>query len=210
LAVAAACGAALLVGVFLAWRIHEESLLGRLSLSTNGPTLVADVLDKDDCPVAPSFPVPNSDPVALRERSYQVRLSSPGMLSQTYRLDIDRGSQLSFDLQLEDRRLWPPMELNSDESVVPVQFGERTHLLVYRGSDGSLRRLDGATGKPVWPHSLTFDQSNLPKGEDLDEWRNVLNGYIVLNDSNRRHAVGFAWVVCVWSSSLQSQDLNTV
>ena len=146
----AASVAMLLVGGFLAWRSHEESLLGQLNLTTSGPSLVAEVLDKDDRPVVPSFPVPTSEPVALREGSYQLRLSTPGMLSQTYPLKVERGGNHYFEPRLEDRWLWPPMELKPDEKVEPVPFGERTDLLVFRQSDSHLRRLSGATGNPVW------------------------------------------------------------
>ena len=174
MAAVAACVAALFVVGFLAWRTHEESLLGHLSLTTSGPTLVAEVLDKDDRPVVPSFPVPSSQPVALHEGSYQVRLSSPGMLSQTYPLEVERGSNHYVDARLEDRWMWPPLELKPGEFIEPVPFGERTDLLVYRQSDQSLRRLDGATGKPVWPQNLVLDKSNLPAGENLDEWKSLL------------------------------------
>jgi serine/threonine protein kinase len=174
MAAVATCVAALFVGGFVTWRLHEESLLGRLNVSTSGPSLVAEVLDNDDRPVVPSFPVPSSQPVALREGSYQVRLSSPGMLSQTYPLEVERGSNHYVDARLEDRWMWPPLELKPDEFVEPVKFGERTDLLVYRQSDQSLRRLDGATGKPVWPQILVLDKSNLPAGENLDEWKSLL------------------------------------
>src|SRR5262249_18574767 len=107
MAAVAACVTALLVGGFLAWRAHAASLLGKLSLSTSGPNLVAEVLDKEDRPVVPSFPVPTSQPVSLKEGSYHVRLSSPGMLSQNYPLAMKRGDNRFFDPKLEDRWLWP-------------------------------------------------------------------------------------------------------
>jgi serine/threonine protein kinase len=170
----AACVAVLLVGGFLAWRSHEESLLGRLSLSTSGANLVAEVLDNDNHPVVPSFPVPTSQPVAVREGSYHIRLSSPGMLSQSYPFDVARGSNAAPDVQLEDRWLWPPMEVQPGEFLEPVSFGRRTDLLVYRQSDMSIRRLDGRTGKPVWPSDLRLDKANLPADEDISEWQSLL------------------------------------
>ncbi len=174
MAAVAACVAALLVGGFLVWRSHEESLLGKLSLSTSGPSLVAEVLDKDERPVVPSFPVPTSQPVALREGSYRMRLSSPGMLSQSYPLEITPGSNTASDAQLEDRWLWPPMELKPGEFVEPVMIGRRSDLLVFRQSDSSLRRIDGATGKPTWPNDLRLDKSNLPADADINEWQTLL------------------------------------
>ncbi len=164
----------LLVGGYLAWRAHEESLFGRLNITTSGPILVADVLDNDDRQVTPNFPVPSSEPVALREGKYQVRLSSPGMLSQTYPVEIAAGTQAGPDVQLEDRWMWPPMEMKPGEFIEPVAFGPRTDLLVYRQSDSSIRRLDGRTGRLVWPTELRLDKSNLPAGDDLNEWQMLL------------------------------------
>jgi hypothetical protein len=174
MAVVAACVAALFVGGFLAWRSHEQSLLGQVSLSTTGPSLVAEVLDKDNRPVAPSFPVPTSRPVELREGSYRMRLSSPGILSQTYPLDIAPQNNIASDVQLEDRWLWPPMELRPGEFVEPVALGRRTDLLVYRQSASSIRRIDGATGKPMWPSELKLDKTNLPADADINEWQTLL------------------------------------
>ncbi len=175
MAAAAACGAALLVGGLLAWHWHEELLLGHLNISTSGPTLVAEVLDKDDRSVVPNFPVPSLQPIALHEGSYHVRLSSPGILSQMYPLEVERGSRLSFDLRLEDRSMWPPVELKPGDAIEPIHFVERTDLLIFSRSDSSLRRLDGATGKPVWSEDLVLKQSNVPKGENADDWRRLFS-----------------------------------
>jgi serine/threonine protein kinase len=171
----AAIAATLLIGAFLISQSHERSLLGNLQLSTNGPGLVAEVLDKDGHPVVPSFPVPTSQPVALPAGSYHARLSSPGIVSETYALAVDRGASLNFETRLEDRFLWPPLELKPDEFVEPVQFGKRTDLVVYRTSNRSLRRLDGATGKPIWPQDLVLDKNNLPADDSPDEWPTLLS-----------------------------------
>ena len=150
------------------WRgERESSLLGNLALTTDGPSLVAEVLDDSDHSAVPSFPVPNSQPAQLPEGSYRVRLSSAGIVSQDYSLRIDRGQTVNFAARLEDRTLWPPLELKPDEYAEPVAFGRRTDLLVYRSSNSSLRRIDGATGKPVWSHDLVLDKSNWPGSDWL-------------------------------------------
>ena len=148
-AASAALAAILLIGGFLVSRAHERSLLGNVAITTNGPSLVAEVLDEADQAAAPSFPVPNSQPVQLPEGSYRVRLSSAGIVSQDYSLRIDRGATVNFDARLEDRTLWPPLELKSDEYVEPVEFGRRTDLLVYRSSNvefAAHRRRHGKAG----------------------------------------------------------------
>src|SRR5436305_12390552 len=116
-----------------------------------------------------SMPVPSAEAVALREGAYQVGLSAPGMLSELYPLTVEPGGNHFFDANLEDRWLWPPMELKPGEFIEPVPFGRRTDLLVFRQSDSSLRRLDGATGQPIWPNELRLDKSNLPSDANIAE-----------------------------------------
>ena len=67
--------------------------------------------------------------------------------------------------------------MKPDEFVEPVQFGKRTDLIVYRISNRSLRRLDGATGKPIWPRDLVLDKNNLPADESPEEWPTLLTSY---------------------------------
>ena len=94
----------LLVGGFLAWRSHEESLLGQLSLSTSGPSLVAEVLDKDDRPVVPSIPVPSSQPVVSRRR---LRYATK---------PANRTRALAFPLSCKPPQMWYGFSLSTEIS----------------------------------------------------------------------------------------------
>ncbi|HEV3417431.1 MAG TPA: protein kinase, partial [Pirellulales bacterium] len=171
-----AAAAAVLIGGFFTWRSHEQAKLGYLSLTTNGPGLVAELFDNKWRPVAPSFPVPSSQPLELPEGSYRARISSPGIVSETYSLNISRGDHVGYDAHLEDRSLWPPLEMTPGDFVDPVELpGRGTALLRYRGPDASFRLLDGATGKPVWPQDLVLDKNNLPAGENVEEWATLLS-----------------------------------
>ncbi len=166
-----AAAAAVLIGGFLAWRSHEQAKLGYLGLTTNGPSLVAELFDDQGLPVAPSFPVPSSQPVELPEGSYRARISSSGIVSETYSLDVSRGQHVQYGVQSEDRSVWPPLEVQPGDLIDPISLPRRgTGLLRYRGPDASFRLLDGATGKPVWPQDLVLDKSNLPPGAGAQEW----------------------------------------
>ncbi len=64
--VAAAAAAILLGAGYFGWSIYQTSLLSHLVLTTEGPGLVAELLDEHDELVLPSFPVPTPRPVAVR------------------------------------------------------------------------------------------------------------------------------------------------
>ncbi|MBM4070239.1 MAG: serine/threonine protein kinase [Planctomycetes bacterium] len=75
-AVAAGVAATLLIGgsTLLDW--YREAQLGRVVLTTDGPNLVAEIIDANDKLVVPAFTVPTTKPVALRAGAYQLRLSA--------------------------------------------------------------------------------------------------------------------------------------
>ena len=111
----------------------------------------------------------------LPEGSYRVRISSPGIVSETCSLNISRGDHVGYDTHLEDRSLWPPLEMTPGDFIDPVELpGRGNGLLRYRGPDASFRLLDGATGKPVWPQDLVLDKNNKPAGAVLEEWTTLL------------------------------------
>ncbi len=171
-----AAAAAVLIGGFLAWRSHEQAKLGDVSFTTNGPSLVAELFDDKRRPVAPSIPIPSSQPVELPEGSYRARISSPGIVSETYSLDVSRGQHVGYEAHLDDRSLWPPLEMSPGDFIDPVELpGRGTGLLRYRGPEASFRLLDGSTGKPVWPQDLLLDKNNAPAGVNLEEWPTLLS-----------------------------------
>ena len=96
-------------------------------------------------------------------------------MSETYSVEIPRGETVGMEVRLEDRSLWPPMEMTPGDFIELVAFpGRGAGLLRYRGPDAAFRLLDGATGKPVWPQDLALDKNNLPPGADADEWPTLL------------------------------------
>src|SRR5262249_54938619 len=73
----------LIVAAFLVWKWYSDWRLGRLTLYTEEPRLVAEVLEADrDVVVLPAFPAPTRVPKVLPAGSYRLRLSAPGLLSE--------------------------------------------------------------------------------------------------------------------------------
>lgn len=185
-AVSALISLALLICGFMAWQRHQKSLLGTLSLSTSGPNLLAEVLDSQDRVVGPTIPVPTSRPVELPAGPYRLRISASGLMSETWPIDLERGKLLSHEVALHPSWLWQPMDVNTaeyPETDVAV-LGARADLIVRGGALGPagedlgkrLRRMDGATGKPVWEKDLLFNESTLPEPGFLQDWEYLVTG----------------------------------
>jgi serine/threonine protein kinase len=152
------------------WHAYQNSKLGRLMLSTDGPTLVAEVLNDEDELIVPSFPVPNPQPVALPAGSYRVRLSGAGALSETWQMDVEKGITRSYAVSLLDRSLGTPLEIRGTEAPVQIQLDGQMHLF-HRGERG-WRLTKGDTLGPVWQDDL----SKFPENPDSAPYPN--SGYI--------------------------------
>jgi serine/threonine protein kinase len=186
LAVAPAVASVLLVvGAVFSQLWYNESQLGHVALTTDGPMLLAELLDENDELAMPAFSVPTAQPVALPAGSYRLRLSASGLLSETWRLHVERGIEREYPVRLGDQLLWPPIEVkNVQVSGSNLPFGEAKvpqlpEILDLAGradlierTDHGVRRLDGRTARPVW--EVTFDAKNLPPGQDLEEWTRIL------------------------------------
>ena len=82
----------LIVGSFLAWRSYNESRLGRVLLSTDGPPLTAQVLSETgDEAVGEPFAIGTHTVASLPADQYRLRVDGPGILGQTYRFGVNRG-----------------------------------------------------------------------------------------------------------------------
>ncbi|MFN0051920.1 MAG: protein kinase domain-containing protein [Planctomycetales bacterium] len=179
-AATAALSLLVIVGGFFGWNAYQESLKGRLSLTTEGPALVAEVLDDRDELVIPSFPVPTPQPVVLPAGSYHVRLSGSGQLSETWQIEIERGRHHTHAVKLLDRQLGKPLEVFSRDPPALFELDGQTHLLV--GGERGWRVLNGATSGSLWPGDLKLPDAPIPPTDpntlvNREEWRNMLEGY---------------------------------
>ncbi len=167
-AVTAVVAALLALGGLSAWRSYQEHQLGRLLLTTDGPYLRAEVLNERDEAVVPAFTVPAQEWVLLAPGSYRVRLSCPGLLSETLQVTIERGGKHQFKVGLEAQQMWEPIvQRYRQDNALAVNLGQRTDLVRVFDNWSVLSRVDGRTGKPVWQKKL--DQVPV-KGLPYKEW----------------------------------------
>jgi serine/threonine protein kinase len=178
-AASAAVSTLLLVGGVVGYRQYREATSGRLFLSSSQPNLLAEVLDAEGRALTPLLSLPMPDPMRLAAGSYRVRVSAPGLVSETWSMDVGRGQSLQQTLHLTPRWLWPPQAIQPagrlEQQVVPL--GERSDLLVLThmaGAGGALwhelRLLDGRTGRLAWDRGLVFDDASVPPDGDRVEW----------------------------------------
>jgi outer membrane protein assembly factor BamB/tRNA A-37 threonylcarbamoyl transferase component Bud32 len=170
-AVTAVVAALLALGSLSAWRSYQEHQLGRLLLTTDGPYLRAEVLNERDEAVVPAFTVPAQEWVVLAPGSYRVRLSCPGLLSETLQVDIERGAKHQFKVDLEARQLWEPLAESHGDRVVAVDLGGRIDFVRLSDNQSVLSRVDGRTGKVVWKKPRHVKPKGPGKGLTDEEWQ---------------------------------------
>jgi outer membrane protein assembly factor BamB len=162
----------LVVGAFLGWRGYVNSRLGQIQLTAETPALKAEILNDRDEAVVPPFTVPTLEPVSIPEGEYRVRLSRGGLLSETYLFDLPRGTRPRFTMGLTERHLWDPIPASKAFGFLKLN-GKTTDIIVL--TEKGLRRLDGATGKPVWDVSLEKDRQPALKDAPDYDWKSVLD-----------------------------------
>ena len=86
---------------------------------------------------------------------YHVRLTKPGEFSETSLLDARAGDSYNAIASLSHRQLWELL-LNANVAVELARLEGRDDVLL--GDRDLLRRVNGATGEPVWQVSLANDQ----------------------------------------------------
>ncbi len=153
--VAAAAASATLLAVMALYAGLSSLAASRLthvSMNTKGPPLKVEVLDEEERTAVVTFTAPTQEAQTIPPGHYHVRLSADGHLSETSLFDAEKGNHYDLSVALGSRDLWE----------VPVQNGESQELARIDGHDDlflaakdQLRRLDGATGQPVWQISLT-------------------------------------------------------
>jgi len=158
-AMVAAIAASLLVIAGIAgWNAYQKTQTGYVVFESDGPSLVTEIFDESGNLVLPEFTTPTLQPVALPEGSYRARFSAPEQLSEEYQLLVERENTHRFNIALEDRRLWPPLELEGLPQVIRFDGAADVVVVTETGAE----RLNGATGQRVWETDLS---SGLRLGE---------------------------------------------
>src|SRR5262249_2783594 len=113
------------------------------------------------------------EPVDLPEGDYRVRLSQPGVLSETWLLRLDRGHHPAFPMALEQ----PQRLLDPVPGLYAFHLGDLGggHAEVNELSYSGLRRVDGGTGGVVWSR----DPIALPGKDRPGGLANAWNAFLV-------------------------------
>jgi hypothetical protein len=144
----AAVSIILVIAAVVGWTWYANWRLAHLSLDTDGGFLKAEVLDDTDGSVVTRFTVPTQEPHTLPPGHYRVRLEQKGRLSETFHFLAEPNGQYQFPVALADRQLWE-VDVGPRESFQVVDLDGKPSVIHVTGV--GLRRLDGASGKPVWP-----------------------------------------------------------
>jgi outer membrane protein assembly factor BamB/tRNA A-37 threonylcarbamoyl transferase component Bud32 len=149
-AVTAAASLLLVVGAVFGWQWYAEWRQGQFVLTTDGLALEGEVLDEQDEPVLPPFTVPTRHPVSVLAGEHRLRISGPRRFSEDYRFLVERGLQRSFEIGPSERELWDPLDVTKGYEI--VELDGRSDVI--QVTDQGLRRINGATGKPIWDKTI--------------------------------------------------------
>jgi hypothetical protein len=147
---AVAAAVLLVVGTTVGWQSYREAGLGYVVLTTDEPFLTAEVLEQDsDKVVQKTFALRTMQSLALPAGDYRVRLSSPDAFSATFSMLVDRGGRHEWKVGLREQQEREPIPVNgrTDTIVIADLAG---HADLIQVEHDHVRRLDGATGKPIW------------------------------------------------------------
>jgi hypothetical protein len=145
--------AVFIVGPILGWQLYSEWQLGRVVLTTDGPPLTAQVLaESGDERIGEPFAVGTKTLESLPAAEYRLQVEGTGVLSQAYRLGVDRGDVRTYRISLDEHRLLgqDPIPYAFASSAMVLSPG-KADLVEWTGR--TLLRRDGVSGTPIWDAS---------------------------------------------------------
>ncbi len=149
---AVAAAATLLVAAGLYATVTSVAASRLAHVSMKGPLLKVEVLDQDEQTAVATFTTPTQQPQTIPPGDYHVRLSADGHLSETSLFDADKGGHYDLAVWLASREfLEIPLQNAESEELARIDG----HDDLFLAAANQLRRVDGATGQPVWQVSLT-------------------------------------------------------
>jgi serine/threonine protein kinase/outer membrane protein assembly factor BamB len=190
--VAAVASVLLVAGTFVAWQQYRESQQDSFLLTTDGQALDVELFDEHGQAVLPAFTAPTRQPVSVPAGLYDMRLSGPRQLSETYQLLVEQGATNSFEAALMGRPLWEPIAVPKAFEV--MDLGGRSDVIVV--SDRGLRRINGATGKDVWPGGeRSMARNDQPAVADVRDYDWAELTYLGWQGYHPRFGLPPSWVV---------------
>jgi outer membrane protein assembly factor BamB len=150
---------------------------GRVELSTQGESVVVQVLDEaSEEPLGEPVGLVDRAVIALPAGEYKLRVDGKGRLGRTFRFSVNRGETLAYSISIDEGRLLggelAPAE-NNEKRPFPIRIPAPTATAALELDPGkadffgctqkTLIRRDGATGKVIWevesPHTLAASAS---------------------------------------------------
>src|SRR5262249_3152228 len=131
--------------------------MARLHFVTADPRLFGELLPLDgDEPVRPVFLIQGSEPFVVPAGSYRLRLTAPGWLSDTRVVHTIGEGGPPIQVEMPDSPVWSPLTLPHGGEVVALDG--RHDIIEYTAT--GVRRLHGATAKPLWEVALDAELEN--------------------------------------------------
>ncbi|MCL4203632.1 MAG: protein kinase [Pirellulaceae bacterium] len=134
----------LIAGIFASNAMYARWRSSSLALDTPNPPLVAEVFDGRGRSVAGPVTVPLQQPLAIPAGDYEVEVSGKGRFSQRCQLHQARNRLASYELSLEDQRLWPEFDVTCTYTLVPrgdrkdLRLMDKEGVRLMRGMDARL------------------------------------------------------------------------
>lgn len=116
----------------LAAHVYHRGQLGFVGFGTPRPPLVAELTNADGSAATSPLTVPTQQPLELPAGDYQLRVTGDGWLDATMKLDVPRGSHQKFELDLDDKTLWPSQDVERHFVLTPRTGGHE--LLMFHAS----------------------------------------------------------------------------
>jgi predicted Ser/Thr protein kinase len=118
----------------------------QLGLDTPTPPLVAELFNSRGRSIAGPVTIPLQQPLTIPAGEYELEVSGKGRLSQRYQLHQTRNQLSSYELSLDDQRLWPEIDVPCTYQL--VERDGRHDILLMDGREVQLMR--GSDMGPQW------------------------------------------------------------
>ncbi len=115
----AAITVATTIAAIAGWFAYDAARQGSLQLNAATPPLVVEVIDQQG-DVVQTETAPMQNAMHLTAGDYEVRASSEGELSESYRVSLSAGEDLRFTLDPHDQLLWNRRNIDGRFDVFPA------------------------------------------------------------------------------------------
>ena len=180
-----------LLSSLAAWSYYSHWRLGHIVLTNHGIPLLAQLLpESGDEPMGEPFDVVASSTLSLPAGDYRLRVNGVGRLGRTYRLAVNQGETITYELSLDEGRLlaeyvdpgaWQSGGERLRENLMP--FAPVTKSLELTPGKSDIIELTGRTflrretekGTPVW--DIANPKVPYSPGHDPGPWLRRFGAY---------------------------------